>query len=61
MDNILVSEHTSHDNYRTSFVYTRGNSYRVFCYDCYFEKEEEHYTNTLDQAEDIAENWVLYA
>ena len=60
MSNKLVSEFFSDSGQKTAMVFTRGDSgYRVTCLDSYFEVDKEFYFDTLLDAENFAEDWVL--
>lgn len=54
-----LSRHESEDGQRTAFVLPRGISFRVTCFENYFETSKEIFCDHLQDAEDIAEDWVL--
>ena len=48
------------DGTRTAHVYQRTfGGYRIVLIDSYFETQEEKYVGTEQEAENIAEDWVL--
>lgn len=60
MSNKLISEFFSDDGQKTAMVFGRdGTSFRVCCLHSYFGTEKEYYFDTLQEAEDFAEDWVL--
>ena len=60
MSNQLISTFFSDDQLFTAMVFDRdGTSFRVCCLDSYFGTEKEFYFNTLQEAEDFAEDRVL--
>ena len=58
MVTMIISEYQ--EGVRTATVYRRDNGFRIVLLDSYFETQDEKYANTIDEAEDIAENWVLH-
>jgi len=56
-----LSKHESEDGQRTALVLPRGPGYRITCFDSYFETSKELFCDTLSEAEDLAEDWVLRA
>jgi hypothetical protein len=59
MSNTLVSTYLSDDRSRASMVYVCESGYKVVCVKTYFGEEKEHYFGNLQQAEMLAEDWVL--
>lgn len=55
-----VGEYYSDDTHRYSAVYTRGSGFRVFFLNSYFDTQEEKYVERLEDAENLAENFVMY-
>lgn len=56
-----VSKHVSEDGQRTALVLVRGSGFRVTCFENYFETNKEYFCDHLQDAEDLAEDWVLKA
>ena len=50
----------NHKN-RSAHIYERHRGYRVVCLDSYQEHQSEEYTDTIENAESIAEDWVNYS
>ena len=57
-DEVVVSEYYSETNYRAAYIHYKGVDYRIEFIDAAGDRYED-WRDTLIEAEEAAEDWVL--